>query len=360
MRNRSKHSRYLTACLPLCLLVAVLTGGCETTGENAAMGALLGTLAGAGPLDTPANRATALGMRAASAGFQAEAQRGVAAAGADRTNVNVNVGQNSTGGNAGSGQAGMAVDTWACSRWVNHNGDANAQRTECSGFKNSFSRSEGIIVGFETKGWPGGSISRRIKDDSGRCLFESDTQYASPSGGICWSWEFDPYTFDRKQSFRIEWVLDGRVLASETFHIIDQHPFYDRYLSEPFFYKGYNEDGEKWHGYFVGIKDVFSTNEEVRAASIWEVHNGDLNGKRVTIDVMGLDNQGLVQDFGIIEVDPDNVIRVNSGYNGTWATQYRLPLDALRAQVKGHRFRVIWKIDGEPMRTADFTLVDGE
>ena len=131
-------------------------------------------------------------------------------------------------------------------------------------------------------------------------------------------------------------------------------------LSEAFFFKKYIDTEKGWtEKSFVGIKNVFRSDEDIYAASIWPVLNKDLNGKKVTLDVLGIDTGKTAQNFGICESDNgDPVIHINEEGVHFWGSHYRLPVSDLEKKVGGHRFRVIWELDREPKKTADFTIID--
>ena len=140
--------------------------------------------------------------------------------------------------------------------------------------------------------------------------------------------------------------------------VVKIQPRKEKKVPEPFFFNYYidkNNDNQWSLDEFIGIKEVFRSDEPVRAVSFWKVVNGDLNGKRVTMDILGLDTNRVAYNFGIVEEDPDNVIRL---HNGRWATHYLIPVEELKEKVGGSRFRVIWNLDGKPQKYADFTVID--
>ncbi len=101
MKSRVREQRWVFNAV-LVGLALVHASGCATTPEDAAaLSFLTGALGGAGPRDTPGNRAVALGLGAASSYYNNTANQGVARAGAPRVNVNVE----SNGGSARTASA---------------------------------------------------------------------------------------------------------------------------------------------------------------------------------------------------------------------------------------------------------------
>jgi len=131
--------------------------------------------------------------------------------------------------------------------------------------------------------------------------------------------------------------------------------------SEVLFYSNYVDDNNnnKWEpSEFKGIKDIFREDEEIRAVSFWEVIAGDLNGKAVTMDILGLDTNKMVYDFGEIERDPDNIIRLNETH--LWGTNYNIPVNELIEKVGGRDYKVIFNLDGVAKKSGNFTIIPAQ
>lgn len=71
-------------------LAAMLTPSCTTLEGNAAAGTALQIIGAEGPYNTPANRATGLGLTVAGTALNARAQSQIAREGAPQVNVYVN------------------------------------------------------------------------------------------------------------------------------------------------------------------------------------------------------------------------------------------------------------------------------
>ncbi|MDP3027442.1 MAG: hypothetical protein Q8N63_07050 [Nanoarchaeota archaeon] len=126
-------------------------------------------------------------------------------------------------------------------------------------------------------------------------------------------------------------------------------------LEEAFFCE-YFVEKEDWSTAYKNIKNVFKDNDRIRAVSLWKVIDGDINGKKVTLDILGIDTNKIAYNCGEIKIDPDNVIRT-SDYN-MWSTHYDIYANEIKENVGGSRFRAIWNLNGEPKKYADLTIID--
>jgi hypothetical protein len=125
-------------------------------------------------------------------------------------------------------------------------------------------------------------------------------------------------------------------------------------LEEAFFCEYYVEN-EDWSTAHKNIKNIFKDNDRIRAVSIWKVIDGDINGKKVTLDILGIDTNKIAYNCGEVKVDPDNIIRSRSGL---WSTHYDIYANEIKENVGGNRFRAIWNLNGEPKKYADLTIID--
>lgn len=124
-------------------------------------------------------------------------------------------------------------------------------------------------------------------------------------------------------------------------------------LPEAFFCEHYVE-GESGSRRFKNLKNVFRINDNVQAISLWKIVNGDLNGKKVTLDILGIDtNKVIAYDCG----EPENTIR---GKNGWWFTHYELSASKIKENIGGNSFRGIWNLNGNPQKYTDLMIIDAE
>jgi len=124
------------------------------------------------------------------------------------------------------------------------------------------------------------------------------------------------------------------------------------------FFCEYYVDGEDWSTAFKEIKEVFRSDEKIRAVSLWENHYGYLNGKRVTLDVLAIDTNKIVYNAGELKVDPDNIIRGGVSKGSIWSTHYDLLANQLKQELGGNRFRIVWNLNQDPKEYADLTIID--
>ncbi len=129
--------------------------------------------------------------------------------------------------------------------------------------------------------------------------------------------------------------------------------------SDAMFYTSWedtNRNGSPQITELRGITNELKTNHPAVAYSIWTGSPQTLEGKAITLDILNTTTNQKLENYGQIELDPDNIIRLN-GTIGVWATHYRINPKEIKEKLGGENLKAVWKMDGIPKKERDFKII---
>lgn len=105
---------------------------------------------------------------------------------------------------------------------------------------------------------------------------------------------------------------------------------------------------------------VFRDDETIMASFEFKVNNCDLCNKAVTIDIINSETGEMIYNYGKVEIDPDNIIRMNDFPNDFWTAWYSFSAEDLLKKLGGNKFGIAWSVDKVPSRYDEFIILESE
>lgn len=130
--------------------------------------------------------------------------------------------------------------------------------------------------------------------------------------------------------------------------------------SDTMFYtsrEDFNRDGLFELTELRGITKELQTNQSAVAYSLWAGSPQTLEGKAITLDIINPKTNQKLENYGRIELDPDNIVRIAKDNPGIWIVHHRINPKEIKEKLGGENLKAIWKMDGTPKKETDFKII---
>lgn len=251
-------------------------------------------------------------------------------------------------------------DSFICNYLYDLSKNGRIEDEEIRGInKTVFSQYEFITAGARWYNCGGSIITSQIKNERGEILdiqpvelnINEDDIYVRNFFGC-------PAGLSKIHKFTSEWYKNGKPAQEKTVNFFVDYnkrwedvPVNLRILPKIFLCNRY-EDINVGHVIpeeYGGLKNVFKPQEDIYALCSFE----NKEWERGSLNIVSLDNKEVMENYGEIFEDSDNLIRSKN-----WFIHYKLNANEIKKQLGGNSFRADWYSNGIKYNSLEFKILD--